>query len=181
MAGLYDRDESQIYFRVFEVELTTIEHVTGQPSTEYVSEETPMKAYGNLHIALEKMRVRSLFTLMGSSLTPGEPLSNARPSESPRVLVIGPANSGKTTLCKILTNYCVRAGQDWTPVLVNVDPNDVYSSSSSLLRLTNNKSLATREDGQCQVHSLLHQYMIRFTRILLQHHLDLLQRQHPCR
>ncbi|KAF9447863.1 hypothetical protein P691DRAFT_670597 [Macrolepiota fuliginosa MF-IS2] len=95
-----------------------------QPSTEYVSEETSMKAYGNLHIALEKMRVRSLLTLTGSSLTPGEPPSNARPSESPRVLVIGPANSGKTTLCKILTNYCVRAGQGWSPILVNIDPND---------------------------------------------------------
>ncbi|EKM82406.1 hypothetical protein AGABI1DRAFT_104404 [Agaricus bisporus var. burnettii JB137-S8] len=101
----------------------TIE-VTGQPSTEYVSKETPMKAYGNLHVALEKMRVRSLFTLTGSSLAPGEPTSNARPSEAPRVLVIGPANSGKTTLCKVLVNYCVRAGQGWSPILVNIDPGD---------------------------------------------------------
>ncbi|KXN91403.1 mRNA cleavage and polyadenylation factor CLP1 [Leucoagaricus sp. SymC.cos] len=95
-----------------------------QPSTEYVSEDTPMKAYGNLHIALEKMRVRSLFSLTGSTLTPGEPQSNAIPSEPPRVLVIGPVNSGKTTKCKILTNYCVRVGQNWSPVLVNIDPND---------------------------------------------------------
>ncbi|KAJ3576891.1 hypothetical protein NP233_g111 [Leucocoprinus birnbaumii] len=95
-----------------------------QPSTEYISEDTPMQAYGNLHIALEKMRVRSLFTLSGSSLSPGEPQSNARPSDPPRVLVIGPANSGKTTLCKTLANYCVRAGQGWTPILVNIDPND---------------------------------------------------------
>lgn len=87
-----------------------------------------MKAYGNLHIALEKMRVRSLFTLTGSSLTPGEPQSNARPSEPPRVLVVGPANSGKTTLSKILTNYCVRAGQGWSPVLVNIDPGDVRTA-----------------------------------------------------
>jgi hypothetical protein len=84
-----------------------------------------MKAYGNLHIALEKMRVRSLFTLTGSSLTPGESQSNARPSDPPRVLVIGPTNSGKTTLCKTLINYCVRAGQGWSPILVNIDPMDV--------------------------------------------------------
>ncbi|KAJ7905838.1 Clp1-domain-containing protein [Mycena olivaceomarginata] len=41
-------------------------HVTGQPSTEYVSEETPMAAYANLHIAFEQMRVRSLRDLRGS-------------------------------------------------------------------------------------------------------------------
>ncbi|KAL9715439.1 Cleavage polyadenylation factor subunit clp1 [Leucoagaricus gongylophorus] len=95
-----------------------------QPSTEYISEDTPMQAYGNLHVVLEKMRVRSLFTLSGSSLAPGEPQTNAKPSDPPRVLVIGPANSGKTALCKILINYCVRVGQGWSPVLVNLDPND---------------------------------------------------------
>jgi polyribonucleotide 5'-hydroxyl-kinase len=95
-----------------------------------------MKAYGNLHVALEKMRVRSLFTLTGSSLTPGEPTSNARPSEAPRVLVIGPANSGKTTLCKILVNYCVRAGQGWSPILANIDPGDVRVTSLQLALAT---------------------------------------------
>ncbi|KAF5358007.1 hypothetical protein D9756_001285 [Leucocoprinus leucothites] len=101
----------------------TIE-ISPEPSTEYDSEDTPMRAYGNLHIALEKMRVRSLLSLSGSSLAPGESQSTTKPSDPPRVLVIGPANSGKTTLCKILVNYCVRAGQGWSPILVNVDPND---------------------------------------------------------
>lgn len=88
-----------------------------------------MQAYGNLHVVLEKMRVRSLFTLSGSSLAPREPQTNAKPSDPPRVLVIGPANSGKTALCKILVNYCVRVGQGWSPVLVNLDPNDVRVQS----------------------------------------------------
>ncbi|KAI0780453.1 Pre-mRNA cleavage complex II protein Clp1-domain-containing protein [Trametes elegans] len=97
----------------------TIE-VTGRPSVEYLSDETPMMAYANVHIALEQMRVRALATAQGTPLPPGE----EGPSESPRVLVLGPENSGKTTVCKILTNYAVRAGQNWTPMFVNVDPSE---------------------------------------------------------
>ena len=98
-------------------------HVTGHPSTEYVSEETPMAAYANLHIAFEQMRVRALAKFHGSPLPPGDEPPTA--PEPPRVLVLGPENSGKTTVCKILTNYAVRAGQGWSPLLVNVDPSEV--------------------------------------------------------
>ncbi|KAF8633843.1 hypothetical protein AX15_001217 [Amanita polypyramis BW_CC] len=96
----------------------TIE-VIGQPSTEYVSEETPMSVYANLHVAFEQMRVRSLRKLHGSPPQDGEPDT---PVEPPRVLVLGPENSGKTTVCKILTNYAVRVGQGWCPIYVNIDP-----------------------------------------------------------
>jgi len=98
----------------------TIE-VTGHPSTEYVSEETPMAAYANLHIAFEQMRVRALRTLHGSPASDDDHDANVEP---PRVLVLGPENSGKTTVCKILVNYAVRAGQGWSPLLVNVDPSE---------------------------------------------------------
>ncbi|KAG5645598.1 Cleavage polyadenylation factor subunit clp1 [Asterophora parasitica] len=96
-------------------------HVTGHPSTEYVSDETPMAAYANLHIAFEQMRVRALRTLHGSPAHDDDPAANAEPL---RVLVVGPENSGKTTVCKILVNYAVRAGQGWSPLLVNVDPTE---------------------------------------------------------
>ncbi|KAJ7583008.1 Pre-mRNA cleavage complex II protein Clp1-domain-containing protein [Mycena floridula] len=95
-------------------------HVAGQPSTEYVSEETPMAAYGNLHIAFEQMRVRALRKIRGSPISHEESSS----TEPPRILVVGPENSGKTTVCKILVNYAVRAGQGWAPLLINVDPNE---------------------------------------------------------
>ncbi|KAG6854548.1 Cleavage polyadenylation factor subunit clp1 [Blastosporella zonata] len=88
------------------------------PSTEYVSDETPMAAYANLHIAFEQMRVRALAAARGS------PPRGDEPNDPPRVLVLGPENSGKTTVSKILVNYAVRAGQGWTPLLVNVDPNE---------------------------------------------------------
>lgn len=96
-------------------------HVIGDPSTEYISDETPMRAYANLHIALEQMRVRALRQIRGSPAPPGDTFR----SEPPRILVVGPDHSGKTTVCKILTNYAVRAGQSWTPFLVNVDPSEV--------------------------------------------------------
>ncbi|KAG6832055.1 Cleavage polyadenylation factor subunit clp1 [Tricholoma furcatifolium] len=96
-------------------------HVTGQPSTEYVSNETPMVAYANLHIAFEQMRVRAFRVLHGSPPRGDDPSAITDP---PRVLILGPENSGKTTLSKILVNYAVRAGQDWTPLLVNVDPSE---------------------------------------------------------
>ncbi|KAF8637404.1 hypothetical protein AX17_002899 [Amanita inopinata Kibby_2008] len=95
--------------------------VTGQPSTEYVSEETPMSAYANLHIALEQMRVRALRKLHGSPPSDNESDTVVEP---PRVLVLGPENSGKTTVCKILTNYAVRAGQGWSPIYINLDPSE---------------------------------------------------------
>ena len=97
-------------------------YVTGQPSTEYVSDETPMYAYANVHIALEKMRVRAQCALNGSPPPPGD--DEAGEAEPPRVLVLGPENTGKTTVCKILTNYTIRAGQDWEPIYVNVDPSE---------------------------------------------------------
>ncbi len=83
-----------------------------------------MSAYGNLHIAFEQMRVRALAKIRGSPLPGGEP--NHAP-EPPRVLILGPENSGKTTICKMLVNYAVRAGQGWSPLLVNVDPSEVAS------------------------------------------------------
>lgn len=80
-----------------------------------------MAAYGNLHIAFEQMRVRALAKLRGSPVPEGRSDFAAEP---PRVLVLGPENSGKTTVCKILVNYAVRAGQGWSPLLANVDPNE---------------------------------------------------------
>lgn len=81
-----------------------------------------MSAYANLHVAFEQMRVRALSAVRGSPISDEEADANPEP---PRVLVLGPENSGKTTVCKILTNYAVRAGQNWSPLLVNVDPSEV--------------------------------------------------------
>jgi polyribonucleotide 5'-hydroxyl-kinase len=83
-----------------------------------------MATYANLHIAFEQMRVRALNAVHGSPNSDDDSDANAN-AEPPRVLVLGPENSGKTTMCKIITNYAVRAGQDWSPLLVNVDTSEV--------------------------------------------------------
>ena len=80
-----------------------------------------MQSYANLHTALEQMRVGALCHIRGISVPPREK-SNWDP---PRVLVVGPEHSGKTTICKLLTNYAVRTGQNWSPCLVNADPTEV--------------------------------------------------------
>ncbi|CAA7271464.1 unnamed protein product [Cyclocybe aegerita] len=79
-----------------------------------------MRTYANLHIALEQMRVRTLRQIRGSPPPPGD----TSKTDPPRVLVLGPDHSGKTSVCKLLANYAVRAGQGWSPFLVNVDPSE---------------------------------------------------------
>ena len=83
-----------------------------------------MSVYANVHIALEQMRVRALAAVRGSPV-PEDEGDDTVSTDPPRVLVLGPENSGKTTVCKILANYAVRAGQDWVPAYVNVDPSEV--------------------------------------------------------
>jgi hypothetical protein len=125
LAGLYPRDESSLTTsRLLCAKLISAFHwyITGRPSTEYVSEETPMTPYANLHLAFEQMRVRALAALHGSPTSDDVQNANAEP---PRILILGPENSGKTTICKILSNYAVRVGQNWSPLLVNVDPSQV--------------------------------------------------------
>ena len=82
-----------------------------------------MAAYANVHMVLEKMRLRAQCVVNGSPPPPGDDDGNE--PEPPRVLILGPENSGKTSVCKILANYAIRAGQDWEPVYVNVDPSEV--------------------------------------------------------
>jgi polyribonucleotide 5'-hydroxyl-kinase len=103
-------------------------HVIGQPSTEYISSESPMAAYANVHHAFEEMRVRALAAIHGSPIQEYDYVNNRRTSDPPRVMIVGPENSGKTTLCKILTNYAVNVNQGWVPVLINLDAADVRCS-----------------------------------------------------
>ncbi|KAI0797538.1 hypothetical protein C8Q75DRAFT_738679 [Abortiporus biennis] len=103
--------------------------VTGQPSVEYISEETPMSAYSNLHIAFEAMRVKALLhtriTTYPDTATAQDIADDSDgPSDAPRILILGPECSGKTTVTKLLLNYATRAGQGWSPMLVNVDPSE---------------------------------------------------------
>ncbi|KAJ2605027.1 Cleavage polyadenylation factor subunit clp1 [Coemansia sp. RSA 1722] len=80
--------------------------ITGECQSAYVAEETPMSSYINVHMGLQQLRVQAH----------GEKDSEA----APRVMVVGPEDCGKTSICKILLNYAVRMEE--SPVFVNLDP-----------------------------------------------------------
>lgn len=84
-----------------------------------------MTQYANLHFALENLR------------QPGQ--------DEPRVLVVGPNNSGKTSLVKLLTAYATRSGRQ--PIVVNTDPGEGMLSIPSGLTATAMSSIIDVEEG----------------------------------
>jgi len=79
--------------------------VTGELEVCYVSSETPMVVYLNVHMALEQIRTK---LDKEDGLVIG-----------PKVMICGPENVGKSTLSRILLNYCVRMGR--RPIYVDLD------------------------------------------------------------
>ncbi|KAK2562120.1 Protein CLP1-like protein [Acropora cervicornis] len=75
----------------------------------YVSKETPMVMYLNLHMALEQMRQK---------------VENTESDIGPRVMIVGPGDVGKSTLCQLMLNYAVRMGR--RPVFVDLDVGQGY-------------------------------------------------------
>ncbi|EUC32290.1 hypothetical protein COCCADRAFT_5965 [Bipolaris zeicola 26-R-13] len=80
--------------------------IGGEVESDYIAEETPMMSVANLHFALESLRDKSI--------------ASGSVEMGPRVLVVGPENSGKTSLVKTLTSYAVKT--DRQPMVVNLDP-----------------------------------------------------------
>ncbi|KAI8618295.1 protein CLP1 [Chytriomyces sp. MP71] len=73
--------------------------VRGSPLVSYTAGETPMASYLNVHLALEGARRDASSFSTSTNLLKG-----------PRVLVVGPSDVGKSSLCKILLNYSVKLG-----------------------------------------------------------------------
>ncbi len=84
----------------------------------YTSKETPMIMYANVHAALEQMRKEA----ETSPPTGGEGVEGEA-KRGPVVLVVGPTDVGKSTLCRILLNYAVRKGR--RPLYVDLDVGQV--------------------------------------------------------
>ena len=74
--------------------------VEGQTGHSYVAMETPMLSHLQLHGELDVRRTAALAT----------------GSHGPRVLVAGPSDTGKSSLCRILANYLARSGHSGTLV-----------------------------------------------------------------
>ncbi|XP_055382649.1 protein CLP1 homolog [Condylostylus longicornis] len=75
----------------------------GKPDVNYISKETPMVSYLNCHAALEQLRQSA----------------DENDSRGPVVMIVGPQDVGKTTLCRIFLNYAVRLGR--RPLYVDLD------------------------------------------------------------
>jgi len=80
--------------------------VEGEIEVGYISGETPMVVYLNVHMAIEQIR-QKVEKLEGEKLV------------GPKVMICGPVNVGKSTLSRIILNYSVRMGR--RPVLVDLD------------------------------------------------------------
>ena len=85
--------------------------VVGKTESAYIAQQTPMVMYLNAHFALETMREKA-----EEELTKAEPNLSAR---GPCIMIAGPMDVGKSTLCRILCNYAVREGR--TPTYVDLD------------------------------------------------------------
>ncbi|XP_014210127.1 protein CLP1 homolog [Copidosoma floridanum] len=77
--------------------------LTGKTDGSYVSKETPMSIYLNCHAAMEKMRE----------------VADKEDKIGPIVMIVGPSDVGKSTLCRLLLNYAVRMGR--RPIFVDLD------------------------------------------------------------
>lgn len=103
----------------------------GNVSGVYVASDTPMTLYAGLHQRLEARREEA--RIMGL--------------HGPRVCVVGPTDSGKSTLCRILLSYAARVGR--SPLFVDTDLGQgEVSLPGSLSALTIDRScLSVEEDG----------------------------------
>ncbi|KAJ6812415.1 protein CLP1-like protein [Iris pallida] len=91
-------------FAIFTWHGATIE-LEGTTEVEYVADETPMVSYVNVHAILDARRVRSKASQ--SSVLDS--------SQGPRVIVVGPTDSGKSSLCRMLLSWACKQG--WKPTL----------------------------------------------------------------
>ncbi|KAG2483832.1 hypothetical protein HYH03_017355 [Edaphochlamys debaryana] len=82
--------------------------VQGEPGVVYVADETPNAAYLNVHQTLSARREEAAKAGPGTAAARG-----------PVVVVVGPTDSGKSTLCRMLCNWAVRS--EWQPTFVDLD------------------------------------------------------------
>ena len=105
--------------------------ISGTLGSDYMSDETPMISYLNVHLSLEQMREYAL----------------------PRVLIVGGADSGKSTLSKILTNYLTKQGKE--VLFVETDPNKMSLSLNGSIGAVSVKQCLDVEQGWGASQSLL--------------------------
>lgn len=99
----------RLKFAIFTWHGATIEMDGGADTSDYVADETPMISYVNVHAVLEARRNRAKASSSGDSDS----------SQGPRVIVVGPTDSGKSTLSRMLLSWAAKQG--WKPTFVDLD------------------------------------------------------------
>ncbi|BFG26734.1 hypothetical protein CerSpe_130080 [Prunus speciosa] len=100
----------RLKFAVFTWYGATIE-MDGSTETDYTADETPNISYVNVHAVLEERRNRA-------KASPPDDSNSSQP-QGPRVIVVGPTDSGKSTLSKMLLSWAAKQG--WKPTFVDLD------------------------------------------------------------
>jgi len=77
--------------------------ISGPTAVCYKAEETPMVTYINAHAAIDTLRKKA----------------KANNITGPVTMIVGPGDVGKSSVCRILLSYAVRAG--WKPLFVDLD------------------------------------------------------------
>ncbi|XP_019149829.1 PREDICTED: protein CLP1 homolog [Ipomoea nil] len=105
--GIWLTFPPRLKFAVFTWYGATIE-MDGPTETEYTADETPMISYVNVHAVLDARRHRAKASASDSDTYQG-----------PRVIVVGPTDSGKSTLSRMLLSWAAKLG--WKPTFVDLD------------------------------------------------------------
>lgn len=98
----------RLKFAVFTWHGATLE-MDGATETDYTADETPMISYVNVHAVLEARRNRAKASSSGDFDS----------SQGPKVIVVGPTDSGKSTLSRMLLSWAAKQG--WKPTFVDLD------------------------------------------------------------
>lgn len=88
--------------------------VSTYPASQYTSTSTTQPHLNSLHLALERLRI---LARRGQASDPT--------ARGPRVLVLGPPSSGKTTVVKNLVNLALGSGLGWNVGVAGLDPASV--------------------------------------------------------
>lgn len=121
----------------------TINMKNAKKNMTYVSKDTPMNYYMNVHIILEKQRSEA----------------EKRSKRGPITMIVGPMDVGKSTLCHILLNYAVRMpGLNRKPIFIDLDVGQGRISVPGTIGGIVVERPATIEDGFSQLAPIVYNY-----------------------
>jgi polyribonucleotide 5'-hydroxyl-kinase len=106
-------------------------HLSGNITNVYTATDAPMALYATLHQRLEARREEA--RILGL--------------HGPRVFVVGPTDSGKSTLCRILAAYAARVGRCTTFIDTDIGQGELSVPGSVAALTVDRSSLSVEAEG----------------------------------